>query len=229
MLNTMELYKLRCKALLEKNRIENPTEINYAKLNDFKYFKDILNENEFQEIIRFKQNRKNKRYRVDKMLKNALITTNGINIRKVVFGTITLEDKFLCQKEDTYIRKINNWLKQHFLVAIVNKDFGEKNEREHYHFIGITTEDLYFTNHYSHKGIPLMRLKKDNYSMGFYNLELINFEDKKKIRNYLLKLNNHSNKNTSKNRVRLIKNPFYRLIEGEPAKVPKKPLKIKNF
>ena len=58
------LYKARCKVLLREKK-------DYKRLNDYRFFSDIesLNEDVFNEIIRRKLNRKNKRYRYHKAQK----------------------------------------------------------------------------------------------------------------------------------------------------------------
>lgn len=49
-----EMYKERCKLLLEKGH-------NYQDLNNFDYFKDLFSYAEWTELMRIKNNRKNKR------------------------------------------------------------------------------------------------------------------------------------------------------------------------
>lgn len=206
----MELYQFYCKSLIDKG-------LSFNELNNYDNFKDIFSKLEFEEIIREKQNRRNKRYRTKhkfiEMYQIASLIDN--KNKKIVFGTITLNDKYLAQKEDTYIRKINKWLKEHFIYAILNKDFGKKTEREHYHFIGLTIEEIESKKNKSKKGYEIYELKKKNYTMGFEpTLCLIdlNKDDIKKTVNYLLKLNNHSNKMSTKNRLRVIKSIKYEYL-----------------
>lgn len=204
------VYRDRCKSLI---KLED-----YNLLNDFAYFKDIIPDQDFKDIIREKQNRKNRRYRTDRKIFDMLRLTNYysmLNIpSKVVFGTLTLNDKILSQKEDTYMRKISKWLKKHFKYVILNKDYGKNNEREHYHFIGLTIEELVKIENKSKKGYSMYKLKNQDYELGFEPvLEIFNFEDKKKVRNYLLKLNNHSNKDTTKSsRTRVFKTGVAEMI-----------------
>lgn len=219
------IYKNRCKLL---------TEIGLAleELNNYENFKDILTENQFKEVIRQKQNRKNKRYRTKiKILDLYKVKVNVLKKGQVVFGTITLDDKHLSQKENTYIRKIHKWLKEHFICSILNKDFGSKTEREHYHFIGLTTEDLKDTNKKSRIGNKLYKLEKENYNMGFEPaLEIINLDinDFDKTNNYLLKLNNHSNKEGTKSRVRVIKSDLWEYLYPKSMKTAKNGKKTAN-
>jgi len=220
----MKLYKLVCKKLIDNG-------LALEELNNYDNFKDYFSENDFKNIIKTKQNRKNKRYRT----KNKFIELYRISFiinnsnKKIVFGTITLNDHYLSLKEDTYIRKIDFWLKKHFVYSILNKDFGSKTEREHYHFIGLTTEELEPKNVKSKTGYEVFELKVKDYEMGFEpTLCLIdlNLNDINKTIEYLLKLNNHSNKLSTKNRTRIIKNhtgEMLILLGGlEPSKAEKK-------
>ena len=99
---------------------------------------------------------------------------------------------------------------------MLNKDYGGKNEREHYHFIGITIEEIESKGKVSKKGYEIFELKNKNYTMGFEpTLCIINLQmnDTNKTINYLLKLNNHSSKTTTKNnRLRVIKSSKYDMI-----------------
>ena len=200
------LYKARCKVLLQEKK-------DYNRLNDYRFFSDIelMTEERFKEIIRRKQNRKNKRYRVKEKYIELYKLSEKSKESKIVFGTITLDDHYLNLKEDTYMRDINNWLKRHFTYSILNKDFGIKTEREHYHFIGLTSEEIEDSGKKSQKGYKLYNLKMKDYKLGFEpNLEMIDLKenDLNKTINYLLKLNNHSTKISTKSRIRVIKKPL---------------------
>ena len=165
-----------------------------------------------------KQNRKNKRYRTRNKFLEILRIANELKDNEklnVVFGTITLDNEHLALKEDTYIRKIHKWLKKHFVIAILNKDYGSKNEREHYHFIGLTIEDIESKNILSKKGYEIFELVNKDYTMGFEPTLCIvdlNKSDIQQTINYLLKLNNHSSKIGTKSRVRVIKSTQYEYL-----------------
>jgi hypothetical protein len=220
MSDTMDIYQIYCNKLIKNG-------YDLKELNNYENFKNIFNESEFKEILNEKQRRKNKRYRTKnkyiEILKiNSLIDNEN---KKIVFGTITLNDKSLKLKENTYIKKIHNWLKKHFIIAILNKDYGKKNEREHYHFIGLTIEDLESKNIKSKKGYEIFELKNKDYTMGFEpTLCLIdnNMNDSKQTINYLLKLNNHSSKEGTKSRIRVIKSSkcdyMYMLYRIKPTR-----------
>jgi hypothetical protein len=206
----MEIYQFRCKTLIDNG-------LTYDELENYTNFEDVFSKQEFECIIREKHNRRNKRYRTKskfiELYRIASLIEN--QNKKIVFGTITLDNKNLNKKEDTYIRKINKWLKNHFIYSILNKDFGNKTEREHYHFIGLTIEDIETKNSKSKKGYEIFELKNKDYGMGFEPTLCIidlNKNDIQKTVNYLLKLNNHSNKITTKNRIRIVKNGQYKYL-----------------
>lgn len=131
-------YKRRCRYLLDKG-------LSYEELEIYSNFKDLMTQEEFKEVIRLKKNRKNKRYRTKEKFKEIieLYNLSQDTNKNLIFGTITLNNKTLNQKENTYIRKIHAWIKAHFAYTILNKDFGKKGtKREHYHFVGLTLEPL---------------------------------------------------------------------------------------
>lgn len=198
----MELYRLVCKKLIENG-------LSLEELNNYDNFKEVFSVEEFKKIINEKQNRKNKRYRTKNKFLELFRISYCLKNSKIVFGTITLNDHYLGLKENSYIRNIHTWLKNHFAYSILNKDFGSKTEREHYHFIGLTTEELEAKNVKSKTGYQIYELTKKDYKMGFEPdlcLVDLNVNDIEKTIQYLLKLNNHSNKITTKNRVRVLKN-----------------------
>ena len=205
-------YQIRCKELINYG-------LYYSELNNYENYKDILTEEEFKHCMNGKQNRKNKRNRVKQKYKELYYLYDKIatNDKYIVFGTITLDNHYINLKEDTYIRKIDKWLKSHFLYSILNKDYGSKTEREHYHFIGLTTEPIEMKldsngkPRISKKGYTIFELENKDYSMGFEpTLCLVDLkkDDLNKTTSYLLKLNNHSTKLSTRNRVRIIKNPW---------------------
>lgn len=216
MQETMREYQSRCKYLVKNG-------CPLIELNEYRNFKDIFSSYEFKKIMNEKQKRKNKRHRTKKkykelyLIKELLIQEKLGENAKIVFGTLTLDNEHLSKKEDTYIRKINKWLKDHFIYCILNKDYGKKNEREHYHFIGLTIEELIDTNVKSKTGRTLLKLTQQDYELGFEpTLEIID-EDIDKTVNYLLKLNNHSNKIGTRSRVRIVKSnilPFLLIKYG---------------
>lgn len=220
-----EIYKERCKLLLEKGK-------SYQDLNDYENFKDLFSYAEWTELVRIKLNRRNKRNRTKNKFKEMIYIKNQIENCNLVFGTITLNDKYLSMKENTYIRKIHSWLKEHFLIAILNKDFGDKTGREHYHFLGLTVEELRNTNHKSKKGYLIYELKNKNYKMG-HEPDLLKvdlkIDDIDKTTNYLLKLNNHTSKDSTKSRLRVIKQPLFECIYLHGRKNAKNGIKMPKY
>lgn len=213
------LYDSRVNKLKE---IINDKKNFYNAIRDYNYFSDILEFNDFKAILRTKNNRKAKRSRTFKKVQNVLYAPayRGAQVN-ILFGTATFDNKTLFKKNgkqlkiETLNKKINEYIKRNFELAVVNVDFGEKNERIHYHWIGITKEhvELVSTGKKSKKYNELYNIKNDSYDYGFAPVyAVINLEEMKATSNYLLKINNHSNKTTTKNyRIKVIGNK--KLIE----------------
>ena len=197
------------------------------ELNKYSNFKDLMSEEVFKVLVNRKQNRKNKRYRTKQKYKEIFQLSLRSEDSKIVFGTITLNDYYLSLEERTRTKLINKWLKSHFVYSILNKDFGKKTEREHYHFIGLTIQPIKqcFNDQQepikSKKGYYIYTLEKRDFRLGFEpDLCLVDLQknDLDKTINYLLKLNNHSTKITTRNRVRIIKNPVLKLLGKKKEK-----------
>ena len=114
-------------------------------------------------------------------------------------------------KERTRTKKLNQWIKQHFIIALVNIDYGEMKEREHFHFIGLTIEDVEpalkedGTQAKGKRGELLYNLKRKTYKQGFEpDIEIVCRKDEdynlKRLSNYLVKINNHYTKETTRHR-----------------------------
>ena len=224
----------------------------YKKYNEYEYFKDICTENQFNAILRQDRNRYGKRYRANKKLEvmsNCMrrkANNEYLHDIKVVFGTCTFKDSMFFKgdtrspiKERTRTKKVNEWLKHHFLYSVANIDYGEKNEREHHHFIGILKDtelipvlDKNGNQIKSKKGFPLWNIKNDNYNLGWKpDIEIIEYNSKdlklKKVSNYLLKVNNHINKDSTKNRrFRVLKG--YEIQQQEDEEIIQKASSILN-
>ena len=208
-----KIYKEQCKLL----RMQA---LDIKELNNYSNFKALMSEEVFKVLVNRKQNRKNKRYRTKQKYKEIYQLSLNSKDSKIVFGTITLNDYYLSLEERTRTKLINKWLKAHFIYSILNKDYGSKNEREHYHFIGLTIQPLEQCLNASNepkkskKGYYIYELQKKDYKLGFEpTLCLVDLKenDLDKTINYLLKLNNHSTKITSRNRIRIIKSPVLKL------------------
>lgn len=215
-----EIYKKRCSFLKDNG-------VALEELNNYSNFKDLFSIDIWKQIINRKQNRKNKRYRVKQKYKEILclkdfLDNNDEKKSKIVFGTITLNNEYLYNREErTRIKLIEKWLKQHFIYSILNKDYGEKKGREHYHFIGLTQEKVeqLFNKKgspkKSKKGFLLYELQNKDFKLGFEpTICIVDYSkaDINKTIDYLLKLNNHSTKNTTKDRVRIIKKDILKFV-----------------
>lgn len=213
-----ELYKQRCKKLKDRT-YKVDRYLYYQTLNNYDNFKDILSEEEFNQITRNKKNRSAKRYRANKKMnpiKNAIYLNDE---RYSVFATFTFKENIFYKKngkettERTRTKKVNEEIKKLFDYAIANIDYGEKNDREHHHVSGILKSGLELELCIDEKtgelilsktGRPQYKIVNYDEPLGFTKFELIelDYEDLKfkKVSNYLVKINNHSNKVTSKNR-----------------------------
>lgn len=187
----------------------------YNELRDYENFKDLMPASNFKEILRYKRNRKDRRRRANKKMEPILCNPNNT----IVFGTCTFNDSQFFKKngetikEETRTKKVNKWLLKHFKYCVVNIDYGEKSEREHHHFIGETNDGVQLvpvlnkdgTQKKSKKGHLLYNLKDQDYTLGFEpDIEIVQYDGfdyrMKRISNYLLKITNHANKTTTKNR-----------------------------
>lgn len=213
-----ELYKKRCRALKDSTYKINKY-LYYQTLNNYDNFRDILREEEFNQITRNKKNRSAKRYRANKKMIPIKDAINLDDKRYSVFGTFTFKEEMFYKKngaattERTRTKKVNEEIKKLFDYAIANIDYGSKNEREHHHVSGILKSGLELELIIDKKtgelilsktGRPQYKILGYDEPLGFTGFELIelNYEDLKykKVSNYLVKINNHSNKVTSKNR-----------------------------
>ena len=214
------LYKARCSELVK----DSNGLVNYSILGEYEYFKDLMSEDDFKVALRVKHNRNNKRNRTKNKLMDMIqyYMYAGARGRKLymVFGTGTIDNEYLWKREPrTRDKLLNVHLLNNYDVALVNKDYGDKTEREHYHWIGLTNNNLIPKLDHngnqlkSKKGKPLFELDTNDYKLGYNpTVESIVTTDMDKIRNYLLKLNNHSNKETAR-RLRHIKTCNYNIWE----------------
>ena len=193
----------------------------YAILNDYNNFKDLMGEEVFKIIIKNKHKRQQKRCRANKKLKEILLLKEDMDYKGIknnlLWVTCTFNDKEIKYKEETRAKKIDKWIHEHFIIALIHIDYGKKKGREHYHFVGLTTEDIEpAINEDTGKqakgenGQPLYELINKNYKMGHEpGIEIIARNDEdydlRALSNYLVKIQNHYSKNTTKNRrIRLI-------------------------
>lgn len=203
------LYQVRCNELKEnKKYYENRYDI-YRKYREYDYFKDIIpNETAFKDILRKVNNRKSRRYRTNKKMLSMIEYASKYDMQ-LVFATLTFSDKELKNEERTRTKKIDKYIKESTILGLANIDYGKTTEREHHHFVGIVRSENELIpilnkkgkQRRTEKGVPLWKLKNDTYSLGeVWSYEKIDIKDTKRLVNYLLKIENHSSKNTTKNR-----------------------------
>lgn len=200
----VKFLKIKYERLYTKSKIDF-----YRMLEDYSYFEDIMTLETFKCVLRHKRNRANRRRRANKKIKNI----RYLERPRIVFGTCTFNDEQFFKKngkpisEERRTRKVNEWIKSHFDYAVVNIDYGKINEREHHHFVGVLkdTEQVELVKSKSKTGFAMYELVNKDYELGFEpTLELVEYDpldyEMKKLSNYLLKINNHENKDTTKNR-----------------------------
>lgn len=104
---------------------------------------------------------------------------------KILFGTLTFTNETLAKTNPRTRQRYITWfLKDRSLHYIANIDFGKKNNREHYHFVALVDEKL--------------SCKDWKYGSSKFQFVALESKDLKRTKNYLLKLNNHSYKDSTK-------------------------------
>lgn len=153
------------------------------------YNKDIFDSESLTLCFRmFEANRKRKRYGLEELIKWCFAIDKGLKYQdyKIVFGTLTFNDTTLARTSKQTRRKyVSRFLSEHTDCYIANIDFGEENEREHYHFVALCEVEI----------------KKNSWRYGFDSYrEVAKTKDGiQKAKAYLLKLNNHSYKSSTRN------------------------------
>lgn len=207
----VDIYNARAKTLKETYSfiIEKDKTYYYKMLQNYEYFKEYMSESDFKEVLRLKRNRSNRRRRANKKIAKIRFSERPT----IIFGTCTFNEMQFYKKNGKEIkerartRKVNEWIVNHFTYAVVNIDYGKRNEREHHHFVGVLKngEELEIVKSKSKTGYKMYELKNKDYKLGFEpTLELVEYDPEdynmKKLSNYLLKINNHENKSTTRNR-----------------------------
>jgi len=117
------------------------------------------------------------RMRLDKRIKAIIQSGNGI------FYTLTINDDYNNEEDhDRIEKKAKKWAKEHFNVYLGNRDYGEKNNRIHWHIVAIGKEEL-----------PT----QESWKYGNLNWVRIYNEKHKKIRNYMIKMSRHAMKDSA--------------------------------
>lgn len=154
--------------------------------NDIREY-DYLNEEEFKECQRIEyNNHKRKQYNGGYIYEMAFIMSTFKVEYNMYFLTLTFNNDAFNVSEETRHNAVKRYLSANTEMYMANIDFGDLNEREHYHAIVIAKE------------MPT------GWKLGFMKAQKINFdknnymEDLKRVKNYILKLNNHSFKVSTK-------------------------------
>lgn len=136
----------------------------------------------------YNANKARKRYGLEEMIKWCFVIekSNHYQGYKLIFGTLTFNDDSLNKTSKiTRRRYVSRFLKDKCESYIANIDFGDKDEREHYHFVALCKNDI----------------KKNSWKYGYdYYRKIEQTKDGiQKAKTYLLKLNNHSYKSSTRN------------------------------
>lgn len=109
--------------------------------------------------------------------------TKYLNMGKCLFLTLTFTDDVLANtSEDTRRQYVRKWLKKYSSYYVANIDFGDENEREHYHAI-----------------IRYDRIGPKEWPYGHSKIKRIRYTtDAPKLSKYISKLTNHAIKETTK-------------------------------
>lgn len=104
---------------------------------------------------------------------------------KIVFGTLTFrEDVLEKTSKKTRRRYVARFLNECTEEYLANIDYGKQEEREHYHFLAVVKA----------------KISKDSWKYGwdYYQSVKIDLKSIRKARNYILKLNSHSYKESTR-------------------------------
>lgn len=157
-----------------KNGLDNETLINF----------DNLSEEEFVECCKIYNNNHKRRYNgMNYITKMLFIKYYLKNKPKLVFITLTFNDKDLQASEDTRRQRVRRFLNKNCIHYQANIDFGDKNGREHYHAYALIDNKI--------------DLKSWGRDIKVQTIG-ITPKDVKSAKNYVLKINNHSYKDSTR-------------------------------
>ena len=177
-----DIFKARKKYLYEK----------YKDLDSFKNYSDLMNEEQFDTCNKIYKNQLQRKYKIKERLNNWLYAIKEIPQYKdyiIVFGTLTFNDKLLKNKKETRRKYVERFLREQTEEYISNIDYGKINDREHYHFIALVKNKINCKEWRS-----IINIKKIPIKM----------EDRDRVKNYLMKLNNHTFKESTRNEKLLV-------------------------
>ena len=163
----------------------------------FKSRKDILNKENYKNNFKdeeidfcfqiYNSEYCRRRRTLDEIIRWCYALENGkyFEKSKVVFLTLTFTDEVLrATNKQTRRRYVSRFCKKNCFHYIGNIDFGKENDREHYHAVALINAEI----------------RLESWKYGFMYIQKINTQkiDIKKVSKYVLKLNNHSYKETTK-------------------------------
>lgn len=135
----------------------------------------------------YNSNKQRKRRNLDQIIRwyFLILRVRSYEKYKLIFLTLTFTDKVLEKtSEVTRRRYTQRFLNENTFHYIANIDYGAKNGREHYHALVMVDKDI--------------DNKKWKYGAINFQRVGLNSKDIKSIKNYILKLNNHSYKESTK-------------------------------
>lgn len=155
--------------------------------NDYIFYLDNFTEEEAKECIKIYKADKQRKYRLFNKLVEWFFAVKEIPIYEendIVFFTLTWTEEDLKNTNKQTRRKyIERFLKENTLNYIANIDYGEENDREHYHAIAVIDKEIDIK-----KWQRISWIKRVNKKS----------KDLRKITKYILKLTNHSYKESTK-------------------------------
>lgn len=136
----------------------------------------------------YNANKARKRYGLEELIKWCFVIdkSNHYKNYNIIFGTLTFSDRVLEKtSKETRRQYVSRFLAKNCESYIANIDYGKRNEREHYHFVALSKEEI----------------EKDSWKYGFDSYRKIEHtkSELQRAKNYILKLNNHSYKSSTKN------------------------------
>ena len=164
----------------------NSLYIDKKNIEDCQEYKELLSIEEFYNCRIIYNNFRQRKYKNKERIIKWIYGIKAIkkyNKCKIVFGTLTFNDKILnSTNKDTRRKYVNRFLNDNTIEYIANIDYGKVNNREHYHFLALIDKKI--------------DSKKWN---SIINFKKVNIENPKQTINYVLKLNNHTFKESTKN------------------------------
>lgn len=184
-----------------RHRLERKKRFQEGKIEEFdsqRYFVDSLTgefigiNEEFAECERIRNCKTAQTKKVREHMQYLLKKPNNV----LLFGTFTFTDKALQLKPETRKKAITRLLGKISEDYILNIDYGDKTDREHYHaIIAMKYDKCHMYLQRNSKGQLHLKVKElDRYKYGIYGVEEIKRTetDAKKLAAYETKLTLHS-------------------------------------